>query len=129
MKTRNYSRKRQAVLDRICSTTCHPTADWVFQEVRKDYPDISLGTVYRNLGLFKEDGTIISVGTVNGQERFDGLTEPHGHFVCQQCSDVIDIPSSVDLPELVDNLKEAKIAKIDRMDVTIYGHCQSCLEV
>lgn len=68
-KRQNYSRKREAILSAICSTDIHPTADWIYQKLKPIYPDLSLGTVYRNIARFKEDGLIISVGVVEGQER------------------------------------------------------------
>ncbi|NLG92671.1 MAG: transcriptional repressor, partial [Clostridiales bacterium] len=65
-RKQNYSRKREAILKAIRSTTTHPTAEWVYQKVKPEYPDLSLGTVYRNIAQFKKDGPIICVGIVNG---------------------------------------------------------------
>ncbi|MCL2856949.1 MAG: transcriptional repressor [Oscillospiraceae bacterium] len=129
MKTRNYSRKREAILEKIRSTTCHPTADWVFQALREDYPDLSLGTVYRNLVLFKDDGSILSVATVGGQERFDGETRPHAHFICRQCGDVADIETPTVRQELASSLEQVGRHQVDRVDITAYGVCAVCLEV
>ena len=61
---RKHSRKRDAILDCMRNTTCHPTAEWVYQQLKPIYPDLSLGTVYRNLAMFKESGTIQSIGVV-----------------------------------------------------------------
>ena len=61
------SRKRDAMLTLMRSTTCHPSADWVYQRMREQYPDVSLGTVYRNLKQLAEEGLIKSVGVVDGQ--------------------------------------------------------------
>ena len=88
---KKYSRKREAVLEIIRGTASHPTADWIYDEVRKDIPDISLGTVYRNLAAFKDEGLIISVGVVDGRERFDANTGEHAHFICLGCGSVLDI--------------------------------------
>ena len=126
MKSRNYSRKREAILAKIRSTKSHPTADWVFQELRGEHPDLSLATVYRNIALFKEEGSVVSVGTVNGQERFDGSVHPHGHFVCRQCQAVIDIDSPTDQPEITAYLEDTQRFKVDRVDLTAYGLCQTC---
>lgn len=62
MKRENFSRKRQAILQAVCGTDCHPTAEWVYQAVKPQYTDLSLGTVYRNLAKFKEEGLIASLG-------------------------------------------------------------------
>ena len=72
-----HFKKREAILNCLRSTNTHPTAEWVYAQLKTEYPDISLGTVYRNLALFKEQGLVISVGTVGGVERFDADTEPH----------------------------------------------------
>ena len=126
MKFRNYSRKREAILAKICSTKTHPTADWVFQELRGEHPDLSLATVYRNISLFKEEGDIVSVGTVNGQERFDGNVDPHGHFVCRKCHAVIDIDTPADQPEITAYLGNIQRFKVERVDLTAYGLCEAC---
>jgi len=126
MSARNYSRKREAILAKICATTCHPTAEWVYQELKGDYPDLSLGTVYRNIGLFKEEGVICSVGTVAGQERFDGNVAPHGHFVCQTCRTVLDIEATPEQTEVGAYVEKALGVFVDRVDLTVYGRCKAC---
>ena len=75
------SKKRDAMLALLRSTHCHPGADWVYHEMRTQYPGLSLGTVYRNLNHLCERGLIQRVGTVDGQERYDGVTAPHSHFI------------------------------------------------
>ena len=128
MKPRNYSKKREAILAKIRSTTSHPTAEWVHRELKSDYPDLSLGTVYRNIGLFKEEGEIISVGTVAGQERFDGNVKPHAHFICGNCRAVIDIETPTVQPEAVEHLRQMGYG-VDRVDLTVYGACSACQNI
>ena len=126
MKTRNYSRKREAILAKICSTKTHPTAEWVYHELKGQYPDLSLATVYRNIALFREDGNVVSVGTVCGQERFDGNVHPHGHFICNECHAVIDIDTPAEHPEIMSRLEDTQRFKVDRVDLTAYGLCHMC---
>ena len=128
MKTRNYSKKREAILAKIRSTTCHPTAEWLYRELKEEHPDLSLGTVYRNLALFKEEGDIISVATVDGQERVDGNVAPHGHFICPTCRGVIDIVVSPEYEEVFSHLEKAMGFQVDRIDFTAYGTCNTCRE-
>ena len=90
MPTRKNSKKRQVILEALAATTAHPTAQELYQQLKPDYPDLSLGTVYRNLSLFAEEGDAMSVGVFRGQERFDARTEPHAHLHCVQCGRVID---------------------------------------
>ena len=125
MRTRNYSKKREAILEKICTTDTHPTAEWVYRALKADYPDLSLGTVYRNIGLFRDEGLIASVGTIGGQERFDRNCEPHGHFVCRDCSAVIDFDGAEDQPEAVETLEQMGFT-IDRVALVAYGSCDQC---
>ena len=85
MPIRKNSKKRQVILEALAATTAHPTAQELYQQLKPDYPDLSLGTVYRNLSLFSEQGDVMSVGVFRGQERFDARTEPHAHLHCVQC--------------------------------------------
>lgn len=127
-KKRNYSRKREAILKAVRSTTCHPTADWVYQQLKPEYPDLSLGTVYRNLTQFKSDGVIMSVGTVNGQERFDGNVRPHTHFVCCRCHGVLDVPGDFVSESEVASAAKKMGLKVESGDVILHGVCAECLK-
>jgi len=127
MTSRNYSKKREAILRKIRSTTSHPTAEWVYHELKPEIPDLSLATVYRNIRLFKEDGEILSVGTVDGQERFDGTVTPHGHFVCTNCAAVIDFAGDSEHAEVRDQLREQGL-QVNRVDLVAYGTCARCSE-
>jgi Fur family peroxide stress response transcriptional regulator len=69
----------------------HPTADVVYQNVRQEFPNISLGTVYRNLSLLVEIGEAVKTPSVDNCEHFDADTSPHYHFLCRECGAVIDI--------------------------------------
>lgn len=127
MKNIRYSRKREAILEALRSTGVHPSADWVYRALKPDFPDLSLGTVYRNLARFKAEGLIHSVCTVNGQERFDAALYPHTHLVCQSCGAVIDLPEIQ--PEEAFDLEEAARragVRIDRRELILYGACPQC---
>ena len=125
MTARKYSKKREAILRVIRSTTSHPTAEWVYHELKGEIPDLSLATVYRNIRLFREDGEILSVGTVDGQERFDGTTVPHGHFVCTDCAAVIDFAGDSEHGDVRDQLK-GRGFQVERVDLVAYGLCDRC---
>ncbi|QEY34538.1 transcriptional repressor [Caproiciproducens galactitolivorans] len=127
-RKQNYSRKREAILKAIRSTTIHPTAEWVYQNVKPEYPDLSLGTVYRNIAQFKKDGTILSVGIVNGQERYDGNVNPHTHFVCSCCGAVIDIPGSFISSSTNSEIAEKFHVRVDSSEVLFRGICSNCLQ-
>ncbi|MBQ5748717.1 MAG: transcriptional repressor [Oscillospiraceae bacterium] len=121
--TRKHSRKRDAILQCLRETTEHPTAEWIFSKLKPQLPDLSLGTVYRNLTLFKEEGTIESVGTVGGLERFDGCTEPHAHFICTNCETVSDL-GPIELPQAVPMLDPE--AQLSGCRLCYFGLCSKC---
>ena len=81
MATLKYSRQRESIKNYLQSTTEHPTADTVYAHVREKVPNISLGTVYRNLNLLAEAGDALKISTPSGGDRFDGRTNPHYHFI------------------------------------------------
>lgn len=122
---RKHSRKREAVLEKIRGTTSHPSAIWVYEELRKEIPDLSLGTVYRNISVFKEEGLVVSVGVVNGQERFDGNVTEHTHFVCLTCGDVLDVDADLD-EALTEKVKAENSVEISARQLTFYGRCANC---
>ena len=125
-RTAKHFRKRDAILTCLRQTTVHPSAEWVFSRLKPEYPDLSLGTVYRNLALFKEQGNIISLGTVNGVERFDGNTRPHVHFVCNGCDAVIDLPE-VQIPaSLSSSVEEQAGCQVETCQLTFTGICEQC---
>lgn len=125
-RIRKYSRKRDAILSCIRGTDCHPTADWIYQRLRPEIPDLSLGTVYRNLTVFREEGLVQSVGTVNGLEHFDGNVMPHSHFVCSCCGRFLDLPD-VNLPaSLLEKAGDSVGGSIESWGLRFSGVCGSC---
>jgi len=125
-KTRKHSRKRDAILECICSTDTHPTAEWVYARLKPEIPDLSLGTVYRNIGMFRQEGRIASVGVVNGLERYDGNTMPHVHFICENCGAVLDI-DAIEVPlELREAAERATGGRVTGCSLSFSGLCKAC---
>lgn len=119
--------KRNAILTCLRSSREHPSAETLHTQLRQEYPDISLGTVYRNLALFKNQGVIASLGTVQGVERFDGNTEPHVHFICNGCGAVMDLPH-VCPPEALSSAAARDVGgRVDACQLTFTGTCGKCL--
>ena len=132
MKTHNYSRKRQAICELLMSTREHPSAQWLYNELKPEYPDLSLGTVYRNLKFLESSGVIRSVAVVDGIERYDGITEDHAHFVCNCCGRILDIPIPHDFDSIHSGLFEsdkrlAGVGKIEFTKIIYYGNCDECI--
>jgi len=125
MITKKQSKKRNAILEKLRSTKSHPTAEWIYHELKPLHPDLSLATVYRNLKLFREEGEIILVDTVAGQERYDANTSEHTHFVCEICSAVIDVDYESKHSELLQMLAEQGFV-VDYTALSVRGKCQNC---
>ena len=83
--TRRQSKKRDAIREILLASYDHPSVEEIYRRLKPDIPDLSLGTVYRNLALFREEGKAMSVATVAGQERFDGRTHPHAWTMWTRC--------------------------------------------
>ena len=119
---RRHSRKREAIRDALLRAEDHPSAEELYARLKPLYPELSLGTVYRNLALFLETGEAACVATVAGQERFDGRTHPHAHFICRACGAVLDV--DMQLPE---ELLRGKLpGRVREYALTFYGVCDHC---
>lgn len=126
-KTKQYS-KRSAILTCLQSTNAHPSAEMICQMLRQERPDISVATVYRNLALFKQQGIIRSIGTVDGAERFDYRLDPHVHFICKTCAAVMDLPGIAVPQQLVNDAQAAACGQVDQCQLSFTGYCRACLE-
>lgn len=125
MKTLKYSKQREAIKEYLASTDSHPTADAVYLHVKEQFPNISLGTVYRNLNLLADIGEIIKITTPDGADRLDACTKPHYHFYCKKCMRVIDMP--LDTIEFIDQIAGEKFdGEIDSHTIMFYGICGEC---
>ncbi len=126
---RRTSKKRQAIYDALCCTKSHPSAEQLYTKLKPEIPDLSLGTVYRNLGVLIEDGLIISVGNVNGEERYDANTACHPHFICNECGAVYDIEFFIDLDNNCSEIENQLGAKIEGYALSFFGKCKNCCEI
>ena len=124
--TRKHSKKREAILEALRSTKEHPSAEWVYNKLKPAFPDLSLGTVYRNLALFLKEGDIILVGNVNGQDRYDACVTPHLHFVCDNCSRVLDVDIPDDSVKFYDEISQKHHYHAQYHNLTFHGLCDHC---
>lgn len=119
------SKQRQAILDYLASTTEHPTADTIYKVIREKFPNISLGTVYRNLALLSSTGDIIRISSTDGADRYDYTTSPHYHFMCTNCGKVYDLPMDT-LYSINDLAQQFTSHKISGHQTFFYGICKEC---
>lgn len=127
MAKTNFSRQREAIKDYLASTTSHPTADTIYENIKKIYPNISLGTVYRNLNLLVEQGEVLKLSCDDNRDHFDATTTPHHHFFCKCCHQVSDLPLPAFSPEsLVDC--SGFSGKVETCITYFIGTCATCSE-
>lgn len=122
-----YSRQRESIKNFLMSRCDHPTAETIYRNLREDYPNISLGTVYRNLALLSELGEIQTISTGGGPDRFDGNVEPHYHFICRGCGAVMDL--KMNSLEHINLLAQHEFpGEIESHSVLFYGRCRDCMK-
>ncbi|MFC1741123.1 Fur family transcriptional regulator [Nanoarchaeota archaeon] len=121
---RRMTSQRIKILEFLKSVKTHPSAEMVYNTVKKDLPAISLGTVYRNLNLLAEEGQILKL-EINGEYRFDGDVCGHQHCVCESCGKIMDVMQT----EISDHaMKRIRSRYFEPNCVTIIfrGLCKSC---
>lgn len=124
MQRRN-TQQRKVIYDILASTDMHPTADWIYSQVKRYIPNVSLGTIYRNLKVLKDEGLIIEIND-GKQSRFDARTDEHYHFKCDVCDRIYDIePELIKLSFDFSNLNGFKVS---RFTVEFSGICKNCLK-
>jgi len=125
-RTQRYSKQREAVFNAVKSTDSHPSAEDVYESVRREIPNISLGTVYRNLSRLADSGKISTLELPDEVTRYDGNTSDHLHGICQECGRVVDVELSVH-QNLHDYLSGISNFHVSRYSLTLHGLCRDCL--
>lgn len=120
-----HSKQRDCIKEFLDSRKDHPTADVVYMNVRKSVPNISLGTVYRNLTLLADIGEIAKIRVGDGVDHFDAVTTPHYHFICRECGSVIDLDMD-NMDALTRSAAEHFQGQIDGHSTYFYGKCEKC---
>ncbi|MGN0342950.1 MAG: transcriptional repressor [Roseburia sp.] len=122
-----HSRQRDSIKAFLATRYDHPTAETVYQNVRQEYPNISLGTVYRNLALLSDIGEIQKISSMHGPDRFDFRTDPHYHFFCEKCGSVTDL--TMEPMDHINLLASHDFAgEITGHMAYFYGTCPNCME-
>ncbi|WP_459841665.1 Fur family transcriptional regulator [Halanaerocella petrolearia] len=121
------TKQRKKILEVLQSTDCHPTADWIYKEVKEEIPNISLGTIYRNLNVLQEMGKIQELNYGSEYSRFDGNPANHYHFTCLDCGEVMDVELKVK-QELDQQVTDLTDGKVEYHRTEFFGYCKSCKE-
>ena len=120
-----HSKQREALFNLLCSTRTHPTAAWLYDKLRKDFPHLSQGTVYRNLNILAEQKRIKVINVDGTFAHFDADMSVHNHVICTRCGKVEDafMPSDEQCDQ-----KAADISgyRIDSHRFDFLGLCPDC---
>ena len=120
-----YSRQRESIKNFLATRYDHPTAETVYMNIKEEFPNISLGTVYRNLNLLAEIGEIQKLATGFGPDRFDGNALPHYHFICNHCGSVLDL-SVTGLDHINILASQNFDGEVEGHITYFYGKCPTC---
>ena len=118
------SEKRNAILAALKCTKTHPSADWIYERVKADFPEIGIATVYRNLKLLLEQNMIFKVDVGDGLDHYDAQTQiRHDHTYCTVCGAIGDI--DVGTPTNF-NKFESKDFSVESYSTVLFGKCRKC---
>lgn len=120
-----FSKQRELILNYILNSHEHLTADTIYADLKKDNPELSLGTVYRNLTKLTEIGAIKKVSLPNQVDKFDKNLEPHAHFICDECGSITDI-NIPGMDKFLDKISDEDGISIRKYDLTLNGICKKC---
>lgn len=124
----NHSHQRDLIMDFLKGTTSHPTAEEVYEVVRKSEPNISLGTVYRNLNLLADNKMILRLHMENGIDHFDADISEHYHYFCNSCGRIYDLAMKppVQLSKVIKSADKVAPGHIEGCTLYFYGKCANC---
>ena len=120
-----HSKQKETILRVLRNSKSHPTATWIYDEVRKELPHISLATIYRNLRLLQAKFEIVCLDIAGDCKRFDPITSKHYHGKCDQCGQVFNIDESAS-HKLVGEIIQKAEFKISEYRLEFRGLCKDC---
>lgn len=117
------SRQKTLIYEIVASTMSHPTADWVYEQARREMPRISLGTVYRNLKQLTAEGMLLEINTTRGASRYDANLSKHSHLRCTRCNRLEDVPQRE-----IDFVPRSRLRRYQILEFRIefLGICPAC---
>ncbi len=127
MAEQNYkrSRQRERLLELLRSTKEHPTASWLYDRLKIEFPALSLGTVYRNLGVLRDQGLLRVLAAGSTFDRFDADMRTHYHFMCERCGAVEDLALDPDLG-IEQRAAQCSGRIVTGHRVEVFGFCEAC---
>jgi len=120
------TKQKKVILDILRSVDSHPTAEWIYNKAKEQIPDLSLGTVYRNLNLLRDNGEIMELNYGSEQSHYDGNAKNHYHFKCSQCGNIYDVDLGL-IRNIESKAENRSGHKIEGHRLEFYGICRDCL--
>lgn len=121
----NYSKQREIILDTLKSNVVHPTAEYIYEILKKEDSKISLATLYRNLNQLAENGLIKKIDGLESSSHYDHNTHAHYHFICDNCKKVFDVSCGI-APDIVKKIEDETGFIVSSHDIIIHGICKNC---
>lgn len=121
------SRARDRILEILKDTAMHPSAETVYEKMRRQFPRISFGTIYRNLTILADQGLVKRIDFAGDRDRFDANLEPHYHFICENCGSVSDLPLTID-GSLNRRVVEETGYRPRNHQIEFFGLCRDCAD-
>ena len=126
-KKLRHSRQREMIYNYLLSSCDHPSAETVYNDLKPQMPELSLGTVYRNLKLLEELGKVRRVTSFQGSERYDACCGDHVHFLCQCCGSLQDVPGA-NTEAIRSAITLGNGCRLCKLDLTVTGICPNCAD-
>lgn len=123
-RSNRNTKQRKQLLELLRSTTSHPNALWLFERLKPDFPNLSLSTVYRNLGILESHGELLRLSCPSF-DRYDGNTEVHTHFYCRMCERVYDMDTGGIEQKVLGSLQQCPHSP-EGCNIIFYGVCENC---
>ena len=123
--TTRMTNQRKLILNYLRSVKSHPTAKEIYKEVKKKLPQISFGTVYRNLNFLVDDNKILALKSLDSRVHYDGCACSHTHLICEKCSRIYDLEDQ-NFEKILMKKKKTKHGQIKDFRLNFYGLCNNC---
>jgi len=122
---RRNSVRRERILEELRKSRQHPTAEWIYHRLKKEFPGLSLGTVYRNLKILAEEKLIQTIQNGSTFDRYDGNLAPHHHLICECCGTLADMEWEMD-PSFIQQLEKQSGFQLRPYPIEMWGLCPKC---
>ena len=121
------SKQRDRILELLQSDRLHVTANWIYDNLRQEFPTLSLGNVYRNLNILVDQDKAVRLGFGSTFDLYEAKREPHYHFICTRCGSIEDVTVPPRLQaELLSFVEENAGHTVTEQTVEFRGVCSSC---